>query len=252
MNPDLEEVGTLVTAGLAAHEVDAVSIPARHDTESQANCLNCGAARSGAYCSRCGQTAHLHRSLLHLSEEFLHGVLHFDAKGFHTVPLLFFRPGLLTRRYIEGQRTRYVSPMALFLFCIFLAYFVFSMVGEPTTGMVKVKIEDAATAKADVDQSLTEAEASLAQASKDLEAARKSGVGVDAAERAFAAATLAQKIVKLSSEAANRALKASAPSAGPAAPNTVTVADAESLKSLVSESAKSLPEAPGWKGRYGD
>jgi hypothetical protein len=47
-------------------------------------------------------------------------------------------------------------------------------------------------------------------------------------------------------------LKASAPSAGPAAPNTVTVADAESLKSLVSESAKSLPEAPGWKGRYGD
>jgi hypothetical protein len=252
VNPDLEEVGTLVTAGLAAHEVDAVSIPARHDTENQANCLNCGAARSGAYCSRCGQTAHLHRSLLHLSEEFLHGVLHFDAKGFHTVPLLFFRPGLLTRRYIEGQRTRYVSPMALFLFCIFLAYFVFSMVGEPTTGMVKVKIEDAATAKADVDQSLTEAEASLAQASKDLEAARKSGVGVDAAERAFAAATLAQKIVKLSSEAANRALKASAPSAGPAAPNTVTVADAESLKSLVSESAKSLPEAPGWKGRYGD
>jgi len=249
MNPDLEEVGTLVTAGLAAHEVDAVSIPARHDAETQANCLNCGAARSGAYCSRCGQTAHLHRSLLHLSEEFLHGVLHFDAKGFHTVPLLFFRPGLLTRRYIEGQRTRYVSPMALFLFCIFLAYFVFSMVGEPTTGMVKVKIEDAATAKADVDQSLTEAEASLAQASKDLEAARRSGVGVDTAERAFAAASLAQKIVKLSSEAANRALKASAPSAGSTAPNTVTVADAESLKALMSESAKSLPEAPGWKGR---
>ena len=130
MNPDLEEIGTLVSAGLAAHEVDAVSIPARHDAETQANCLNCGAARSGAYCSRCGQTAHLHRSLLHLSEEFLHGVLHFDTKGFHTLPLLFFRPGLLTRRYIEGQRTRYVSPMALFLFCIFLAYFVFSMVGE--------------------------------------------------------------------------------------------------------------------------
>jgi hypothetical protein len=39
MNPDLEEVGTLVTAGLAAHEVDAVSIPARHDTETHANCL---------------------------------------------------------------------------------------------------------------------------------------------------------------------------------------------------------------------
>jgi hypothetical protein len=248
MNPDLEEIGTLVSAGLAAHEVDAVSIPASRDTETHANCLNCGAALSGAYCSRCGQAAHLHRSLLHLSEEFLHGVLHFDAKGLRTVPPLFFRPGLLTRRYIEGQRTRYVSPMALFLFCIFLAYFVFSLVGGPKSRMVNVEVEDAAAAKADVDQSFTEAEANLAQASKDLEAARKSGVGVEDAESAFAAATLAQKIIKLSSEAANRALKASA-LAAPAAPNSVIVADADSLKSLMSESAKSIPEVPGWKGR---
>jgi hypothetical protein len=115
--------------------------------------------------------------------------------------------------------------------------------------MVNVKVEDAAAAKAEVDQSLTEAEANLAQASKDLEAARKSGVGVEAAESAFAAATLAQKIVKLSSEAANRALKASAPSAAPVAPNSVIVADAESLKSAMSESAKSIPDVPGWKGR---
>ena len=74
-------------------------------------------------------------------------------------------------------------------------------------------------------------------------------MGVEAAESAFAAATLAQKIVKLSSEAANRALKASAPLAAPAAPNSVIVADAESLKSLMSESAKSIPDVPGWKGR---
>jgi hypothetical protein len=247
MTPDLEEVGTLVSAGLAAHEVDAISIPARQDTETHANCFDCGAALSGAYCSKCGQAAHLHRSLLHLSEQFLHGVLHFDAKGFRTVPLLFFRPGLLTRRYIEGQRTRYVSPIALFLFCIFLAYFVFSLVGEPKSSMVN-NVEDAAAAKADVDQSFAEAESNLAQASKDLESARKSGVGVEAAQRAFAAATLAQKIVKLSRQAANRALEASAPSAAPAA-NSVIVADADSLKSLMSESAKSIPDVPGWKGR---
>jgi hypothetical protein len=249
MNPDLEEVGTLVSAGLAAHEVDAVSIAARHDTETHANCLNCGAALGGAYCSRCGQAVHLHRSLLHLSEEFLHGVLHFDAKGFRTVPLLFFRPGLLTRRYIEGQRTRYVSPMAMFLFCIFLAYFIFSLLGAPKSTLVNVKVEDAAAAKADVDQSLVEAEANLAQASKDLEAARKSGVGVQAAESAFAAAALAQRIVKLSSQAASRALQASVPSAAPAAPGSVIVADADSFKSLMSESAKSIQDGPGWKGR---
>jgi hypothetical protein len=236
MNPDLEEVGTLVSAGLAAHEVDAVSFPARRDTETHANCLNCGAALGGAHCSRCGQAAHLHRSLLHLSEEFLHGMLHFDVKGYPTVRLLFFRPGLLTRRYIEGQRTRYVSPMALFLFCIFLAYFVFSLVGGPKSSMVNVKVEDAAAAKANVDQSFIEAEANLAQASKDLEAARKAGVGVEAAESAFAAATLAQKIVKLSSEAANRALKASAPPAAPAA-----LTSAAGLPSVVAPGVMIVP-----------
>jgi Protein of unknown function (DUF3667) len=249
MNPDLEDVGTLVSAGLIAHEVDAVSVPARHDAEAHANCQNCSAALSGAYCSRCGQAAHLHRSLAHLGEEFLHGVLHFEAKGFHTVPLLFFRPGLLTRRYIEGQRTRYVSPMALFLFCIFVAYFVFSMIGGPKSHLVNVKAGDAAAAKADMDQAFTEAEATLAQASKDLEAARKSGVGIGSAESALAAATLEKKIVNLSSEVAQSELKASAPSAAPTAPGPVIVADADSLKSLMSASANSIPDVPGWKGR---
>src|SRR5439155_7755576 len=59
------------------------------------------------------QAAHLHRSLWHLGEELLHGLLHFDAKGWRTLPLLIGRPGLLTRRYIDGQRARYVSPLAL-------------------------------------------------------------------------------------------------------------------------------------------
>jgi hypothetical protein len=254
MNPDLEDVGTLISGGLAAHEVDALSIPARHPTETHASCLNCGAPLGGSYCDRCGQAAHLHRSLLHLSEELLHGVYHFDTKGFRTIPLLFFRPGLLTRRYIEGQRTRYVSPMALFLFCIFLAYFVFSLVGVGNSH-VNVKVEDAAAAKAEVDKSLAQAQAEVAKASADLEAARKAGVGVQAAERAYAAATVGQKIANLSSDAANSALKASEKSsAASAKPNvaidaTVTIDDAESLKSQVSAAAKAIPDVPGWKGR---
>src|ERR1700722_19446685 len=169
MNPDLEDVGGLVTAGLAAHDAPPVSLPDRHAAGAPGSCLNCGTPLTGAYCTGCGQPAHLHRSLLHLSEEFVHGVLHFDAKGVRTMPLLFFRPGLLPRRYIEGQRTRYVSPMALFLFCIFLAYFVFSLVSGPKSSMVNVKVEDAAAAKAGGDQSLPEPEQSQAQHPKGVE-----------------------------------------------------------------------------------
>jgi hypothetical protein len=53
--------------------------------------------------------------LLHLTEEVLHGVLHFETKGWRTLPLLVARPGLLTRRYIDGQRTRYVPPLHMFV-----------------------------------------------------------------------------------------------------------------------------------------
>jgi hypothetical protein len=43
--------------------------------------------------------------------------------------MLAWRPGDLTRRYIEGERARFVSPIALFLFSIFAMFAVFSWVG---------------------------------------------------------------------------------------------------------------------------
>lgn len=45
-----------------------------------------------------------------------------------------FRPGTLTRNYVMGKRGRYISPVALFLFTVFLMFFVFSVLGgEPKT-----------------------------------------------------------------------------------------------------------------------
>ncbi|CAN5248181.1 DUF3667 domain-containing protein [soil metagenome] len=96
------------------------------------SCANCGAGLKGAFCHQCGQTAHIHRSLLHLVEELLHGLLHFETKAWRTIPLLLFRPGKLTRDYIDGKRTRYVSPLALLLFLIFMMFFVFSLTSADT------------------------------------------------------------------------------------------------------------------------
>ena len=36
--------------------------------------------------------------------------------------MLVFHPGELTRRYIHGERARFVSPLALFLFSVFLMF----------------------------------------------------------------------------------------------------------------------------------
>lgn len=97
----------------------------------EANCLNCGSPLGGPYCAACGQKAHVHRTLSAIWNDILHSVLHFDGKLWRTLPMLLFRPGELTRRYVHGERARFVSPMALFLFSIFLMFAVFSFIGGP-------------------------------------------------------------------------------------------------------------------------
>ena len=54
--------------------------------------------------------------------------------------MLAWRPGELTRRYIDGERARFVSPIALFLFSVFLMFAVLSVARhvEPrSTGSVQ-------------------------------------------------------------------------------------------------------------------
>lgn len=105
---------------------DEISKQASTNEDSATTCTNCGANLAGAYCHACGQSAHIHRSLLHMFEEVLHGIFHFDTKAWRTIPALIFKPGHLTKHYIQGKRTSFVSPLALFLFLIFLMFFVFS------------------------------------------------------------------------------------------------------------------------------
>lgn len=60
-----------------------------------------------------------------------HDLGHLDSKLWHTLPLLAFRPGLLTRRYIDGMRTRYVGPNTLFLTSAFLMFLAFNLLPAP-------------------------------------------------------------------------------------------------------------------------
>ena len=102
------------------------------DAGGEASCSNCGAAVSANFCAQCGQKVHLHRTLSAIGHDLIHGVLHLDGKLWHTLPLLAFKPGALTRRYIDGQRARFVSPMAMFLFSVFAMFAVFQMLGLST------------------------------------------------------------------------------------------------------------------------
>lgn len=123
-----EGIGEAVTGGLAARAMEPSAGEAPHGRRSA--CLNCGAQLTGAYCNSCGQPSHVHRTLGAFWHDITHSVLHFEGKIWRTLPLLAWRPGELTRRYVEGERARFVSPIAMFLFSVFLMFAVFSSIGS--------------------------------------------------------------------------------------------------------------------------
>ncbi|MEX0342324.1 MAG: DUF3667 domain-containing protein [Erythrobacter sp.] len=132
MSDIVEGLGTAVEGGLYAKAVSdkpgsAQGLDKGHFAEGE--CLNCGTPLVGDHCHACGQKAHLHRTLSAFMHDVAHGAVHFDSKTWRTLPMLAFKPGELTRRYIDGERTRFVSPMALFLFSIFLMFAVFQFAG---------------------------------------------------------------------------------------------------------------------------
>jgi hypothetical protein len=122
---EFEAVGDAVTGGIIGRAIEPKAGELAADGHThETNCLNCGTALAGEFCHACGQHAHVHRTLTAFLHDLLHGVLHFEGKIWNTLPLLALKPGELTRRYIDGERAKFVSPMALFLFGVFLMFAV--------------------------------------------------------------------------------------------------------------------------------
>jgi hypothetical protein len=144
MSDITEALGTVAEGALYARAVEPKAGEDGHTHESQ--CLNCGTALIGPHCHRCGQHAHVHRTMGAFFHDIAHGALHFDGKTWRTLPLLAWKPGELTRRYIAGERARFVSPMALFLFSVFLMFAVFQIAGiGPPTEIGPVTVSGEAT-----------------------------------------------------------------------------------------------------------
>lgn len=217
MSEELEAAGAAVTAGLAARVADGPQVTPV-EPEPHARCRNCGQPLTGAFCAACGQSAHIHRSLLHFGEEVLHGILHFDAKAWRTVLLLVARPGLLTRRYIDGQRTRYVSPLALFLFTMFLMVFVFTLTGSVAVTSASVSESDRAEARAQLGSAIDDAKAEVAKAEAALNAAREQRGDVAAAEQDLGVARKALRVVEVALAAFDAAAADKTGSGAAAAP----------------------------------
>ena len=90
--------------------------PAAEEPTEEDTCLDCGALRVGPWCHRCGQRARPPLQpapvlLRELAREFLD----LDNRVFRSLRALLLRPGFLTREYCAGRRTRWTSPLRLYL-----------------------------------------------------------------------------------------------------------------------------------------
>ncbi|HET9811988.1 MAG TPA: DUF3667 domain-containing protein [Sphingomicrobium sp.] len=167
--PDLEGIGDAVTGGLVGRAVEPPTGRVEPGHTSERNCLNCGTPLSGDYCHSCGQRAHVHRTLTAFWHDLAHGVLHFEGKIWHTLPLLVWKPGELTRRYIDGQRARFVSPIALFLFSVFLTFAVMGLTGALNPGAGETNVVN------EIAKELSETRTQIDKLEADRAAAVKAG-----------------------------------------------------------------------------
>ncbi len=151
MSGDFDGVADIATGALVASAVEP-NAGGSVASDAGSNCLNCGTPMVGAHCHTCGQKAKVHRTLQAFGHDFVHSVLHFDGKIWRTVPLLFWNPGELTRRYIHGERAKFVSPLALFLFTVFLTFAVFNSVMPSGDAINAIVNEDDAKAQYEADQ----------------------------------------------------------------------------------------------------
>src|SRR5210317_1376270 len=82
-----------------------------------AQCLNCGTELKGPFCYYCGQPdRNFLRFFPALLRDMMEDLLDLDSRFIRTVKPLLFKPGRLTRDYMNGRRFRYAPPMRLYIF----------------------------------------------------------------------------------------------------------------------------------------
>lgn len=199
MSGEVEALADTATGGLIGYAIDGEDADAVHGGTTR--CLNCGTFLIGSHCHHCGQPEHVHRSVAAFGHDFLHGVLHFDGKFWRTLPALLWRPGALTRRYIDGERTQFISPLALFLFTVFLAFAVFNSIGSGDAAGAEAHApgvsSDFHRARIDVQRQIATEEAALA-------AARAAGQPTAAIEERLSSARNAWNLMQLGAHAIGR------------------------------------------------
>tara|TARA_R110001606_G_scaffold104543_1_gene228151 strand:+ start:1583 stop:2686 length:1104 start_codon:yes stop_codon:yes gene_type:complete len=147
----IEHAGADAVAGLAGGRREA------NDTR----CLNCGEPLKANYCPECGQGAHsLRRPFWSLLGESVETLFSIDSRFAQTVPDLIMRPGRMTRRYLDGQRARFLPPFRLYVLASLIFFVLMPLVMGQGFAFMPKGAQNFEDARAEIEQSHADGEMS--------------------------------------------------------------------------------------------
>lgn len=90
---------------------------------SDLGCLSCGVARSGRFCSGCGQRHHTGRlTISSVAGQLASETMDLERGVPYTAVQLLRAPGRTVSRFLRGEISRFTHPARYFLLCVTLAH----------------------------------------------------------------------------------------------------------------------------------
>jgi len=96
-------------------------------------CLNCNYVVENKFCPNCGQeNTETRQSFHYLFTHFVEDLTHYDGSFWKTIKGLLFKPGYLTKTYLEGKRKKFVPPVKLYIFISFVTFLLPTLLPGPS------------------------------------------------------------------------------------------------------------------------
>lgn len=119
----MEELGKSLPLAEGVVDVEQAGKEGNHK-----ECLNCGTALTGKYCSNCGQRdLPARQDLGDLLINFISSFYSFESKFFKTFQYLLFRPGKIVAEYNAGKRESFYHPARMYVFLSFVFFLLLSI-----------------------------------------------------------------------------------------------------------------------------
>lgn len=115
-------------------------------------CLNCYHPLdvSDEYCPNCSQLNSTKKLAFNdFFNEFFAGIFAYDSRFYRTLNVLLFKPGKISKDYIEGKRVRYANPYRFYLSASIIFFLIWSFTHDYDTEVIpdpEVEIQEQAVA----------------------------------------------------------------------------------------------------------